>query len=91
MRRMLKMFLHRMAFLKPMLETFLQIECRIASSWVASAHKRLMAVQWDFPPQPEHFDHHIDLFYHWLETRNSLWLERGVFGSLALRGATCLN
>ena len=33
-----------------------------------------------------HFDHSIDLFYQWLESRNPLWLERGVFGSLALKG-----
>jgi len=44
-----------------------------------------MAIQWSLPPQPEFFDHNIDLFYLWLAKRNSLWLERGVFGSLALR------
>jgi SAM-dependent methyltransferase len=50
-----------------------------------------MDVQWGIPPQPEHFDHHIDLFYQWLATRNSLWLERGVFGSLVLRGGDLLE
>jgi SAM-dependent methyltransferase len=92
MKSMLKMVLHRIAFLlKPMLETFFKIESRVSSSWVAGAHKRLMLVQWGLPPQPEHFDHHIDLFYSWLESRNSLWLERGVFGSLALRGSKVLE
>ncbi len=52
---------------------------------------RLMAVQWGKPPSPEHFDHHIDLFYQWMATRNPLWVERGVFGSLALRGRDVLE
>lgn len=39
----------------------------------------------DSPPQPEHFDHRIDLYFQWLQTRNSLWLERGVFSALAIK------
>jgi SAM-dependent methyltransferase len=50
-----------------------------------------MAIQWRIPPQPEHFDHQIDLFYFWLESRNSLWLERGVYGSLTLGGGDVLE
>ena len=50
-----------------------------------------MVVQWELPPQPEHFDHHIDLLFQWLATRNSLWLERGVYGSLALHGGDVLE
>jgi SAM-dependent methyltransferase len=50
-----------------------------------------MAIQWSLPPQPEFFDHQIDLFYWWLASRNSLWLERGVFGSLALQGGGVLE
>jgi len=76
---------------KSVRERMLQFESRIASRWVASAHQRLMAVQWGLEPQPEHFDHHIDLFYQWLATRNPLWLERGVYGSLVLRGADVLE
>ena len=78
--------LSRISFAKPILENIAQLECSIASRWVSSAHKRLMAVQWGIPPTPEHFDHKIDLFYQWLATRNPLWIERGVFGSLALCG-----
>jgi SAM-dependent methyltransferase len=81
----------RVPFIKPILEQFCQIESRVAGRWVSSAHRRLMAVQWGLAPQPEHFDHHIDLFYHWLASRNSFWLERGVFGSLALRGGDVLE
>jgi|YNPMSStandDraft_2_1061718.scaffolds.fasta_scaffold27438_2 SAM-dependent methyltransferase len=91
MKTLLRKVLARTAFVKPVLEQVLQIECWLASRWVSSAHRRLMAVQWGFPPQPEHFDHHIDLFYQWLASRNSLWLERGVFGSLALQGGDVLE
>jgi len=91
MKTVLRAVLGRTAFVKPILEQVLQIESWIASRWVSSAHRRLMAVQWGFPPQPEHFDHHIDLFYQWLASRNSLWLERGVYGSLALHGGDVLE
>jgi SAM-dependent methyltransferase len=50
-----------------------------------------MRVQWAIPPQPEHFDHQIDLFYQWLSTRSSFWVERGAFGSLALKGDDLLE
>jgi len=70
---------------KKLRERVLQTEASMAVRWVSSAHRRLLAVQWGIPPQPEHFDHNIDLFYQWRALRNSLWLERGVFGSLALR------
>jgi 2-polyprenyl-3-methyl-5-hydroxy-6-metoxy-1,4-benzoquinol methylase len=90
-KRLLQAILKRMAFAKPIFESFAQLECRIASAWASSAHKRLMAVQWNILPHPEHFDHNIDLFYQWPSTRNSLWLERGVFGSLALKGGSLLE
>ncbi len=72
-------------------ETLVEMECTITRHWASSAHRRLMAIQWSLPPQPEFFDHQIDLYYQWLSTRNSLWLERGVFGSLALRGGGVLE
>ena len=78
-------------FIKPILEWFLQVESWLAIRWVSSAHRRLMAIQWGYPPQPEHFDHNIDLFYQWLDTRNSLWVERGAFGGLALLGGKVLE
>ena len=67
------------------------METTLASSWAAASHRRLMSVQWGIEPQPEHFDHHIDLFYQWITTRNPLWLERGVFGSLGLKGGNVLE
>lgn len=91
LKRILRSILHRLSLPKPILEEISQIETAIASRWASSAHRRLMAVQWGLPPQPEHFDHQIDLFYQWLASRNSLWVERGVFGSLALRGGDVLE
>jgi SAM-dependent methyltransferase len=77
--------------LKPVLERATEIECKIASAWNRSAHKRLMAIQWGMPPQPENFDHQIDQFYWWTATRNPQWVERGVFGALALKGGDVLE
>lgn len=88
MKKLLKKLLRNNKFV---LEHIAQVECFVAQRWVASAHGRLLKVQWGLPPSPEHFDHHIDLFYQWLATRNSLWLERGVFGSLALKGNRVLE
>jgi SAM-dependent methyltransferase len=76
---------------KSLLESIIQTEAKIASAWVSHAHHRLLAVQWGMPPQPEHFDHQIDLYYQWLSSRNPMWLERGIFGNLALRGKRVLE
>ena len=62
------------------------LECAAAARWAAGAHKRLFKFQWYLPPEPEYFDHDINLFYQWKETRNSLGWERGCFGGLALKG-----
>jgi len=72
-------------FLRGPLERVLQNECSLAVWWVSAAHKRLKWIQWRILPQPEHFDHYIDLFYQWRASRNSQWVERGVFGGLALK------
>jgi SAM-dependent methyltransferase len=74
-----------LAPLKPVLESVMQLEAKISTCWASSAHRRLKLVQWGLPPQPEHFDHHIDLYYQWGATRRGWWVERGVFSSLVLR------
>lgn len=76
---------------KRLLEAIFQIEARIAARWSSAAHRRLMLAQWSLPPQPEHFDHSIDLHHQWLKSRNPLWLERGVFSLLALKGGDVLE
>jgi ubiquinone/menaquinone biosynthesis C-methylase UbiE len=74
-----------LAPVKPLLEWLVQREAACAARWASAAHRRLRSVQWGLPPVPEHFDHHIDLHHQWLQERNSLWVERGVFGGLALK------
>jgi SAM-dependent methyltransferase len=71
--------------IKPLLEWLLQAESRLAAGWAASAHHRLHRVQWGLAPTPEHFDHSIDLYAHWRQRRSSFWIERGVFGGIALK------
>jgi 2-polyprenyl-3-methyl-5-hydroxy-6-metoxy-1,4-benzoquinol methylase len=81
----------RLAFAKPLIESLVQAEVSLARHWAAKSHRRLKLVQWGLLPIPEHFDHHIDLFYQFLDTRSSLWAERGVLGSLALKGGDLLE
>ena len=77
--------------MRPFLEEIAQGFCSVSRWLVAKTHKRLLKIQWGYGPQPEHFDHHIDLFYNWLESRNSLGWERGVFSGLALKGGDVLE
>ncbi len=76
---------------KPFLEGLFETEARISSLWTRASHRRLMTVQWALPPQPENFDHHIDLFYWWHQSRNPQWVERGAFGALCLKGGKVLE
>jgi SAM-dependent methyltransferase len=83
MGKVLKILRGLLAPFKSLFEAVLRIETCIARNWAKSAYHRLMLIQWGLPPQPEYFDHHIDLFYHWLTSRNPIWVERGVFSGLA--------
>jgi SAM-dependent methyltransferase len=82
---------HNKGILKRAAELVFGLEARLAASWASSSHKRLMLAQWSVAPSPEWFDHQIDLFYQFQKDRNSMWVERGVFGSLALKGADVLE
>lgn len=84
----------RMAVLKrakPLLEALAQAECALAVKWVRAAHRRLFAAQWRIPPAAENFEHDIDLYYQWHAARNPLWVERGVYSGLALKGGDVLD
>jgi SAM-dependent methyltransferase len=72
-------------------EAMFGLEAALAARWSSAAHRRLMRAQWSLPPMPAHFDHHIDLHYQWLRERNPLWLERGIFSLLALKGGDVLE
>jgi SAM-dependent methyltransferase len=77
--------------LKKIAETIFALEAKVAKGWASAAHKRLFRAQWMLGPQPEWFDHDIDLYHQWADTGNSFWLERGAFGSLSLRGGNVLE
>ncbi len=82
------------AFLAPTkrwVEPGIQLNARLAAGWSALAHRLLLYWQWGIAPQPEHFDHHIDLHYAWQARRESFWVERGVFASLCLDGGDVLE
>ena len=83
---MTKQFIKRLVspVVKPVLEMFFSGEARLAEAWSSSAHKRLYWAQWKLPPNPEYFDHKIDLYWQWNATRNSYWVERGVYSTLAI-------
>lgn len=68
-----------------------QAHARLARAWAFQAHRLLMALQWGLPPEPEHFQQEINLYYSWMLTRDPMWAERGVFGALTLRGGDLLD
>lgn len=89
---MKKAISRNLQIIKPLLTFIFETESFIAKKWAAAAHKRLFLATWSIPNNPEFFDHQIDLFYLWQETRAAFWVERGVFGSLALkRGGNLLE
>jgi SAM-dependent methyltransferase len=42
------------------------------------------AVEWGVPPKPEWYDHYLDVHWWWQRGGSGLFVERGVYGSLAL-------
>lgn len=75
----------------------LDIYCQISRKLVSDSHRRMMEFEWGKPPKwqghkkLEFFNHHLDLYYCWLQSRNSLGWERGVFSSLCLKGGATLD
>jgi len=76
---------------KKVLESVFEAEARVSAFWAKGAHKRLLQIQWGIVPMPEHFNHRIDLFYQWLNSRNPQWVERGVYSGLVLQGGNLLE
>jgi len=48
-------------------------------------HRVQMVLETKMKPVYEWFNHDLDLYYSWKETCNPLWVERGVFNSLAIK------
>ena len=58
----------------------------------ANGHALQHYVEWGVPPLPEWYDHYLDLHWAWPKGGRGLFVERGVFGSLAIGpGATVLE
>jgi len=93
----LKTFLGKMkrrllVLLKPFFIWYFELESSFLKSLTAHSYRKLFWATWNISENPECFDHHIDLFYLWQKTKSSFWLERGVFGSLAIkRGGKILD
>jgi len=85
MKKIFKKILIIFTPVKPLIVFLFELESSISKRWASSAHKRLFWAEWIIPTNPEFLDHQIDLHYLWLKTRTSFWLEKGVFGSLALK------
>lgn len=83
--------------METLISGFLQGYCRVSRALAANAHRLAMEWEWGKPPEwkskrrPEFFNHHQDLFYAWLHSRNSLSWERGVFSGLCLQGGRVLD
>jgi len=65
--------------------TLIKIINRVLRKLVSSSHDIQMLIEWNVPPNPEWFDHNMDLYYQWHKTRNPLWVERGCFNLLAIK------
>lgn len=61
-------------------------------SLVKFTHRVQFLIEWGTSPTAHWFDHNLDLYYRWHETRNPQGWERGVFSLLAMRqGARVLD
>jgi len=66
--------------------------CESARELSGKIHRLKFAYDWELPPGPEWMDHFIDQHLQFRLFRNSLWVERGVYGVLALKqGARILE
>ncbi len=72
-------------FGKSIHSTFFKGIAKATRGLAAFAHKVQMKYEWNVPPQPEWFDHYCDQFYLFRKTQNPLWVERGIFGLLAIK------
>jgi SAM-dependent methyltransferase len=64
-----------------------RLNSRIARSMASAAHHFQLNVEWGVD-NPEFFEHHLDQYYSWRRTRNSLPWERGVYSAFALQAMT---
>jgi SAM-dependent methyltransferase len=59
--------------------------CQLARSFSAQVHSSKMFHDWSVPPSPEWMDHFIDQHFQTRHRQVTFWMERGVYGVLALK------
>lgn len=57
----------------------------MSRGFAAACHDLKFTHDWRIAPQPEWFDHFLDVYLQLRRSRNTFWMERGIFGMLALR------
>jgi 2-polyprenyl-3-methyl-5-hydroxy-6-metoxy-1,4-benzoquinol methylase len=71
---------------------FLRLFSSFTRNLAYFAHWLQKKYDWKVPPQPEWFDHYCDQFYLHRKNKAPLWVERGIFGLLAMKkGAEVLE
>jgi len=77
---------------KNIISKFLKKISLTSRRFASFCHYVQQKYEWGTPPQPEWFDHYCDQFYQFKISQNPLWVERGVFGLLAIeQGANVLE
>jgi SAM-dependent methyltransferase len=79
-------------FGKPAIVRFLKGISLTTRKLASFSHKLQMRYEWNTLPQPEWFDHYCDQFYQFKISQTPFWVERGIFGLLAInQGADILE
>ena len=60
-------------------------EAFLARGFAKHAYKGLFKAEWNLPPNPEYFDHYIDILYRWTNGGDPTWLERGIYNLCAIK------
>lgn len=78
-------------FRSPLL-AFFRFFNRQIRKFASFTHKVQFYLEWALKPNPEWFDHNLDLFYQWKQSSNPLCWERGIFNLFVMKpGARVLD
>ena len=72
-------------FRKVGLLSLMRASNKLLRKFVADTHHLQMIIEWGVSPTPEWFDHFLDQYYYWRVSKNSLWLERGIFSAVGIK------
>ena len=71
--------------MKPIVLKFVRWVNALMRKVVAFTHAAQMKLQYGKGSDYEWFDHYLDLYYQWPQSRSPFWLERGIFNRLTLK------